>query len=103
VGLKDLFKSATNKASNDLSNPANRQINLNPTRKTLEWMDAVDLYEGTYADIRQESGWTILKGWEFRRTADRFMPVRFKFNNVLIEAKYDSKTGIVTEKILEIK
>jgi hypothetical protein len=101
MGIRDFFKSSSEKTINDLSIPANRQINLNPGRKSLEWMDEVELYEGTYADIRQENGWELVKGWEFRRSADRFLPVRYALKNIIIEAKFDSDAGVVTEKILE--
>lgn len=91
----------------DLSIPFDRQLNLNPEGRELEWMEAVDLYESEYARIRFDLGWKIVKGWEFRRTNDRFLPVRWEIGVVVVEAKYLSVDGIhigvVQEKILKKK
>jgi len=91
----------------DLSVPFDRQLNLNPEGQELEWMDAVDLYESEYAKIRFEMGWKMVKGWEFRRTSDRFLPVRWQVGEVVVEAKYLSvdgmHIGVVQEKVLKKK
>jgi hypothetical protein len=91
----------------DLSIPFDRQLNLNPEGRELEWMDAVDLYESEYAKIRIEMGWKMVKGWEFRRGSDRFLPVRWQIGEVIVEAKYLSvdgmHIGIVQEKVLKRK
>lgn len=91
----------------DLSIPFDRQLNFNPEGKELEWMDAVDLYEIEYAKIRFEMDWNMVKGWEFRRSGDRFLPVRWQIGEVVVEAKYLSVDGIyigiVEEKVLKTK
>ena len=91
----------------DLSKPFDRQLNLNPEGRELEWMDAVDLYESEYAKIRFDTGWKMVKGWEFRRSNDRFLPVRWQIGEVVVEAKYLSVDGIhigvVQEKVLKKK
>ncbi len=48
----------------DLSIPFERQLNLNPEGRDLEWMDAVDFYESVYAKIRQDysQGLSFLSG-----------------------------------------
>ena len=95
------------KTVQDLSVPFDRQINLNPEGRELEWMDAVDLYESEYAKIMFEMGWKMVKGWEFRRSSDRFLPVRWQIGEVIVEAKYLSvdglHIGIVQEKVLKRK
>jgi len=89
----------------DLSIPLDRRLNLNPDGRELEWMDAVDLYETEYAQIRFDKGWKLVKGWEFRRSADRFLPVRWQIGEVIVEAKYlkvdGLHVGIVQEKIIK--
>lgn len=89
----------------DLSIPFDRQLNLNPEGRELEWMDAVDLYETEYAKIRFDKGWKMVKGWEFRRSADRFLPVRWQIGEVVVEARYlkvdGLHVGIVQEKIIK--
>jgi hypothetical protein len=89
----------------DLSIPFDRQLNLNPEGHELEWMDAVNLYEGEYAKIRFEMGWKMVKGWGFRREANRFLPVRWQVENVIVEARYLSvdglHVGIVQEKVIK--
>lgn len=78
----------------DLSIPMDRQLNLNPEGNELEWMDAVDLYEGEYANIRFKAGWKILKGWDFRRGVDRFLPVRWQIGDTIVEASYIKVDGL---------
>ena len=89
----------------DLSIPCNRQLNFNPEGNELEWLDAVLLYENDYADLRTKHGWTIIKGWGFRRDADRFRPVRFQVGDVVVEGRYlevdGMHVGIVEEKIIK--
>jgi hypothetical protein len=89
----------------DLSIPFDRQLNLNPEGKELEWLDAVLLYEDDYAELRIKHGWVVVKGWGFRRSTDRFLPVRFQVGDVLVEARYLSvngmHVGIVQEKVIK--
>ena len=89
----------------DLSKPFDRQLNFNAEGKELEWMEAVDLYEGEYAKIRFELGWKMVKGWEFRREADRFLPVRWQIGETVVEAHYlevdGMHIGIVQEKVIK--
>ena len=89
----------------DLSKPVDRQLNLNPQGKKLEWMDAVDLYECEYAQLRLKYGWKMVKGWEFRRESNRFLPVRWKVGETIVEARYLSMdgnhVGIVQEKVIK--
>ena len=85
--------------------PADRKLNLNPQGHKLEWIDAVDLFENQYAEARLEMGWKLVKGWEFRRSSDRFLPVRWQVGEVIVEAKYllvdGIHIGVVQEKVLK--
>jgi len=89
----------------DLSIPLDRQLNLNPEGRELEWMEAVDLYEIEYAKIRFDKGWKTVKGWEFRRSADRFLPVRWEIGETIVEARYlkvdGLHVGVVQEKVIQ--
>jgi len=71
----------------------------------LEWMDAVDLYETEYAQIRFDKGWKMVKGWEFRRSTDRFSPVRWQIGETIVEARYIKvdglHVGVVQEKVIK--
>lgn len=86
-----------------LSTPINRQINLNPSGKQLGWIESVDLYESDYQFLRIRYGWRIVVGYGFNRkdTKSRFAPVRWQVGQVVVEATYDSNTGVVIEKIIQ--
>lgn len=118
MGIKDFVKKRIDKqvekgnaernyASNvqNLSMPFDRQLNLNPDNRELEWLDAVLLYEEEYASLRYKHGWKEVKGWEFRRESNRFLPVRWQVGDVVVEARYLSvdglHVGIVQEKIIK--
>lgn len=85
----------------DLSLPANRNIDLNPSRKKLEWMDAVILWEETYSKMRYESGWSTQKGFGFREDSrDRFAPVHWLVKDKTVIATFNSIKGVVTERVI---
>ena len=84
----------------DLSIPTNRQINLNPSRRELEWIDAVNLWEDEYWELRSQYGWKTIKGKGFRETSERFTPVHWNIGEVTVIAVFDSRSGIVTERII---
>jgi len=89
----------------DLSIPMERQLDLNPEREELEWLDAVTLYESEYAKIRFGTGWKIVKGWDFYRSSDRFLPVRWQIGETIVEAKYVKvdglHIGVVQERVIK--
>ena len=90
----------------DLSIPFDRVINLNPEEKELEWLEAVGLYEDEYWQLRIKHGWTIVKGWDFRRDGDRFLNVRWQVGETIVQAKYLTNEdgmhiGVVEEKIIK--
>ena len=95
--------------TNDIQNlaiPMDRIINLNPEGNELEWLEAVTLYENTYADLRMKHGWKIVKGWDFYRDGDRFEPVRWQVGEVIVHAKYltdedGMRIGVVEEKVIK--
>ena len=83
----------------DLSVPSDRQINMNPSGKKLEWLESVLLWENEYRNLREKHGWKTVSGNGFRETNDRFAPVTWQLGNTRILATYDSFSGVVTEKI----
>ena len=90
-----------NKKPKDLSVPANRKIDLNPSRRKLDWMDAVSLWEEEYFQIHKSHGWKIIDGHGFREDGkNRFAPVLWNVNGKGVRATFDSKTGIVIEEVL---
>lgn len=115
MGIKDFlnylfdenpkYRNSNESNIQDLSIPMDRQLNLNPEGNELEWMDAVDLYESEYAQLRLKYGWKMVKGWEFRRESNRFLPVRWKVGETIVEARYLSMdgnhVGIVQEKVIK--
>ena len=89
------------KKLDDLSIPAHRQINLNPSHRELEWTDAVNLWEDEYWELRIQYGWKILKGKGFRESSERFTPVHWKVGEATVIAVFDSRSGIVTERVID--
>ena len=87
------------KKQEDLSIPQNRTLGFNPSGRELEWMDAVEIWEDQYADLHFKHGWKTVKGKGFRETNDRFKPVHWQVGEIIVIAKFDSETGVVTEKI----
>jgi hypothetical protein len=89
------------KQEQDVSIPANRQLNFNKEGLKLEWIDAVYLWEDEYSQFRIQHGWKITKGKGFREDGkDRFAPVTWQAGEVKVKATFDSYKGIVTEKVL---
>jgi hypothetical protein len=89
----------------NLAIPMDRQLDLNPERKELEWMDAVELYETDYWRLRVEHGWKPVKGWEHQRSTERFLPVRWQIGETIVEAKYVKvdglHIGVVQERVIK--
>ncbi len=88
------------KQEDDLSLPRNRRLDLNPSRQELEWIEAVNLWEDEYWSIHNQHGWKTIKGKGFRETSDRFTPVHWKVGEVTVIAEFDSRSGIVTERVI---
>jgi hypothetical protein len=87
------------KKPKDLSIPANRKIDLNPSRKYLEWNDARILWEEEYFQLHKAHGWKLISGYE-RNPNPWSEPCIWSVNGVGVHATFDSYKGIVTEKIL---
>ena len=89
------------KKPKDISVPANRKIDLNPSRKYLEWNDARILWEDEYQVMRIKHGWKAIDGHGFREDGkERFAPVLWNVNGIGVKASFDSYRGIVTEEVL---
>ena len=87
------------KKRRDLSIPANRRINMNPTGGRLEWNDARILWEEDYFQLHKEHGWKIVSGYE-RNPSPWSDPVIWNVGGIGVMATFDSHTGIVTEEII---
>jgi len=85
------------KQEQDLSIPANRQLNFNTKETRLEWMDSVNLWEDDYFQFRTKHGWKAISGG--RNSNDRFKMV-WQIGEAKVRASFDTETGIVTEKVL---
>lgn len=83
----------------DLSEPKHRKVDLNPSRKVLEWIEAVDLWEIDYFQLHKKHGWKVVEGYD-RNSNSRFEPVIWQVGDVRVKATFDSRTGIVTEIVL---
>ena len=89
------------KQEQDMSIPANRQLNFNKEGLKLEWIDAVYLWEDEYQVMRIKQGWKPVDGHGFREEGkDRFAPVLWNINGTGVRATFDSYKGIVTEQVL---
>jgi hypothetical protein len=83
----------------DLSIPANRQVNMNPSGKKLEWIDAVNLWEIDYYQLHKQHGWKLIPSGD-KNSNNRFEPYLWNVDGVGVLATFDSYTGIVTEEIV---
>ena len=83
----------------DLSIPANRKINLNPSGQKLEWNDARILWENSYFQLHHQHGWKFISGYD-RNPQPWSEPVLWEVNGVGVMATFESYTGIVTEEII---
>ena len=105
---KSAFSTGNKEDIQDLSKPMDRNIDLNPERQDLEWMDAVSLYCSTYGNLRLQYGWKPVKGWELDIHAvgqDKFKPCRWQVGDTIVEGRYlkvdGLHIGVVQEKVIK--
>lgn len=98
-GLKVSLMGLFSRKKQDLSIPANRQVNMNPSGKKLEWMDAVNLWEIDYYQLHKQHGWKLIPSGD-KNSNNRFEPYLWNVDGVGVLATFDRYTGIVTEEIV---
>lgn len=63
-----------------------------------EWMDLIQVWEGTYPALRKEQGWVITKSFDLDR-----LKIEWTVSNQVVVASIDRETGIITEKLKKPK
>ena len=89
-----LFSRKPQQPEEELAKPMNREIDLNPSRKNLEWEDAYTLWTDNYSTMRMEHGWRVYE------VDDASEFVIWQIDEVKVLATFDYNTGIITEKLL---
>ena len=89
-----LFSRKPQQPEEELAKPMNREIDLNPSRKNLEWEDAYTLWTDNYSTMRMELGWKVYE------VDDASEFVIWQIDEVKVLATFDYNTGIITEKLL---
>ena len=89
-----LFSRKPQQPEEELAKPMNREIDLNPSRKNLEWEDAYTLWTDNYSTMRMEYGWKVYE------VDDASEFVIWQIDEVKVLATFDYNTGIITEKLL---
>lgn len=89
-----LFSRKPQQPEEKLAKPMNREIDLNPSRKNLEWEDAYTLWTDNYSTMRMEQGWKVFE------VDDASEFVIWQIDEVKVLATFDYNTGIITEKLL---